>query len=134
PSEEDMQIAAMEILVGPARAGLPRDRAGGLQPRFPDLALLHAIPNGGARSKRTASRMKAQGVLRSMPDLCLPVARASFIGLYIEVKLPGEDPTDEQAAMHERLRDRGHRVDVCRSIEEIIEACVGYLSLPERAA
>jgi hypothetical protein len=40
-----------------------------LQPR---LQLLHAIPNGGARSKATAGRLKAAGVLAGMPDLHLP--------------------------------------------------------------
>ncbi len=52
----------------------------------PELALLHAIPNGGKRSKSEAARMKAAGVKPGVPDMFLPVAREGCHGLYIELK------------------------------------------------
>ena len=42
---------------------------------------IHAIPNGGARSKATAGRLKAEGVASGVPDLFVPAWR-----LWIEMK------------------------------------------------
>ncbi len=129
PREEDIQIAAMATLVGPALPGLPRNPLAGMIPKHPELMLLFAIPNGGARHKKTAGRMKAQGVLKATPDLNLPVARGPFIGLWIELKRPGEKPTEAQREMHRRLRGEGHAVVVNFSVEEVVAAVLGYLSL-----
>ena len=60
---------------------LPQIRA-----RYPELKLLHHIPNGGRRDPIEAKHLKAQGVKPGVPDLCLPVARGNFHGLYIEMK------------------------------------------------
>ena len=43
--------------------------------RFPELALLYHVPNGGSRKKAEAGRFRAEGVKAGVPDLCLPVAR-----------------------------------------------------------
>lgn len=43
--------------------------------------LIHAIPNGGARSKATAGRLKAEGVVSGVPDLFVPAWR-----LWVEMK------------------------------------------------
>jgi hypothetical protein len=42
---------------------------------------IFAIPNGGARSKATAGRLKAEGVASGVPDLCIPAWR-----LWVEMK------------------------------------------------
>ena len=52
----------------------------------PELRLLHAIPNGGKRLKSEAARLQAMGVKPGVPDLCLPVPRGKYHGLYIELK------------------------------------------------
>jgi hypothetical protein len=65
----------------------------------PALGLLFAIPNGGARSLRTASRLKAEGVVPGIPDLCLPVARRGFHGLWIELKRDHASPSAEACAV-----------------------------------
>lgn len=53
---------------------------------WPELELMYHIPNGGHRSKREAGRFKAEGVKAGVPDICLPVARWPWHGLYIELK------------------------------------------------
>ena len=42
---------------------------------------IFAIPNGGARSKATAGRLKAEGVSPGVPDLFIPAW-----GLWVEMK------------------------------------------------
>ena len=70
----------------------------------PELALLHAIPNGGKRSKSEAARMKAAGVKPGAPDMFLPVAREGCHGLYIELKRrDGGRVSTEQTAWMEAL-------------------------------
>lgn len=46
--------------------------------RYPELELLHHIPNGGKRDKKTAEKLKAEGVKAGVPDICLPVARKGY--------------------------------------------------------
>jgi hypothetical protein len=75
--------------------------------RLPELALLHAIPNGGHRHKATAARLKAEGVKRGVPDVCLPVPRGGAHGLYIELKTERGKPTPEQLGWIRALRGRG---------------------------
>lgn len=55
---------------------------------FPELRLLYCTPNGGARHKATAGRLKAEGVRPGVPDVCLPVPRGNFAACYIELKRP----------------------------------------------
>ena len=73
PTEADEQIALFEWAA--LQSG-----------RFPELTLLHHVPNGGSRNKIEAARLRAQGVKSGVPDLCLPVARGGNHGLYIELK------------------------------------------------
>lgn len=80
---------------------------------LPELALLFAIPNGGARSKKTAGRLKAEGVKPGVPDLLLPVARHGFKGLFVEMKAEGGRVAPEQRQWHAKLRAEGYRVAVC---------------------
>jgi hypothetical protein len=47
---------------------------------WPDVRIF-AIPNGGARSKATAGRLKAEGVTSGVPDLFIPAW-----SLWIEMK------------------------------------------------
>ena len=95
---------------------------------YPELALLHAIPNGGFRNKVTAARLKAEGVCPGVPDLCLPVPRGGFYGLYIELKRrKGGKLSDDQAAWIRDLGRQGYCVKVCRGWEEAKDVIIGYL-------
>lgn len=83
--------------------------------RWPELDLLFHIPNGGARSKTEAARFKSEGVKAGVPDLCLPVPRGSYHGLFIELKrLRGGRVSDEQKTWIAALQAQGYRVEVCK--------------------
>ena len=105
-AEDDDQKALFEWASTKANSGSP-------------IRLLHAIPNGGKRNPREGARMKLQGVKAGVPDMCLPVARDGFHGLYIELKRPivkGEAKpvvSPEQKYWIEQLREQGYRAEVC---------------------
>jgi hypothetical protein len=69
---------------------------------YPSLRLMYAIPNGGERDndKKTAmirrANLKAEGVKAGILDVCLPVPIGIWHGLYIELKVGKNKPTDEQ--------------------------------------
>jgi VRR-NUC domain len=95
--------------------------------RLPELALLYAIPNGGHRHKATAARLKAEGVKRGVPDVCLPVARSGAHGLYIELKTERGRPTPEQLGWIRALRRQGYAASVCRGWEQARLTIEDYL-------
>lgn len=104
----------------------------------PELNLLFSVPNGGARSKATAGKLKAEGVKAGVPDVCLPVPRGPYGACYIEMKrmaLPGrrngaESPA--QKAWREALTDAGNYSVVCRGWTAARDVLEWYLSHEER--
>lgn len=96
--------------------------------RWPELRLLHHIPNGGSRNAREAHNLRMQGVKAGVPDIFLPVARGGWHGLYIEMKRrKGGRLSDEQAAMLEALREQGYCAWVCKGANDAIDLITGYL-------
>jgi len=102
-----------------------------LEHTLPELALLYAIPNGGARHRVVAAKLKAEGVKAGVPDYHLPVARGGWHGLFVELKrTKGGQLSAEQRAWHSSLRAQGHRVEVCRGWEEAFDVIRDYLEEP----
>lgn len=64
--------------------------------RWPCLAYLFAIPNGGKRATVTAMRLKAEGVKAGVPDVLLPWPVGGWCGLWIEMKYGSNKTTAEQ--------------------------------------
>src|SRR5574343_309859 len=77
---------------------------------YPELALLHHIPNGGLRDPKTAVQLKQMGVLKGVPDLFLPLACFKWHGLYIELKTKEGKLSVEQIAVQKLLRRRRYYV------------------------
>lgn len=97
---------------------------------FPELALMYHVPNGGGRSKAEAGRFKAEGVKSGVPDICLPVARGGFHGLYVELKRQrGGIVSDNQTAWMERLSREGYCVALCMGWEAASKAILEYLRM-----
>ena len=96
--------------------------------RFPELDLLYHVPNGGSRKKAEAGRFRAEGVKAGVPDLCLPVARGGFHGLYIELKRQrGGRASDNQVEWLDALSKQGYQVALCRGWETAAETILKYL-------
>jgi hypothetical protein len=96
--------------------------------RLPGLGLLFAIPNGGHRNVIVAKRLKAEGVKPGVPDLCLPVARGQFHGLFLELKADRNTATLEQTHWIEALRAQGYAAFVTRGWESAAQHLEDYLT------
>lgn len=95
--------------------------------QYPELQLLFAIPNGGARSARAGAMLKREGVKAGVPDLCLPVARRIWHSLYIELKAGDGRLSEKQKDWVEALSQQGNLVAVAYSFEEAKGILVDYL-------
>ena len=97
--------------------------------KWPELKLLHHIPNGGSRNKAEAARLQGQGVKPGVPDLCLPVARGGYHGLYIEMKRrKGGKVSSEQESWLDALRGQGYKAVICWGWEDAKNVIEGYLN------
>lgn len=99
---------------------------------YPELRWLYHIPNGGSRDKREAAKLKAMGVKPGVSDLCLPVKRGAYSGLYIELKkLKGGKVSPEQREWLDHLRSQGFGAMVCYGWIEARDVLIEYLKWKE---
>lgn len=98
---------------------------------YPDLELLYHVPNGGSRNKAEASKLKRMGVRAGVPDLVLPVPRAGYAGLYIELKVGENRPSNSQKDWLEKLTIQGYQALVCYGGKEAIRALEQYVTAPK---
>ena len=96
----------------------------------PELRLLYHIPNGGKRTKTEARRFCAQGVKPGVPDLCLPVARRGYHGLYIELKRrKGGRVSAAQRDWLCYLGEQGYFAVTCSGWQAAAETICRYLGI-----
>lgn len=104
--------------------------------------LLFAVPNGGARSKATAGKLKAEGVVPGVADLILLVPRCvkahddegwynTIHALCIEMKTAKGRQSPEQKGWQEMVEAHGYKYAVCHSLDEFINIIENYLNHKE---
>ena len=98
--------------------------------KYEELKLMYHVPNEGKRSRIAGARLKAQGLKSGVPDVCLPTAHGGYIGLYIEMKVKPNKPTENQKQWLRKLREQGHLTAVCYSWEEAKQLIEQYIKLP----
>ena len=92
------------------------------------MVLYYAIPNGGYRTASNAKSLRAEGLRAGIPDLHIPIASQGYHSLYIEMKNGKAGRLSEhQKEMHERLRDYGNKVVVCKTFDEFRREINDYL-------
>lgn len=99
----------------------------------PETKLIFAIPNagrmGGRRGALWGARLQREGLRPGVPDLCLPVARRGYHGLYLEVKRVGRHKVSgHQAAWEGELTRQGYFVAVRAGATAVIELINWYLT------
>lgn len=97
--------------------------------KYPELELLHHIPNGGKRDKRTAEKLKAEGVKAGVPDICLPVARKGYNNLYIELKRIGGKASKEQKQWIDKLNKAGNKAVIKEGWIEAAKEIIDYMDM-----
>lgn len=86
--------------------------------------LIFAIPNGGHRSKRTATILKATGVVPGIPDLHVPAW-----ALWIEMKRQkGGRLSPEQREKIAHLESIGHTCIVAKGAEDAMLQVRAFLA------
>lgn len=103
------------------------------QAKWPQLAMMFAIPNGGARDGRTAARLKVEGVKAGVPDIFFPYPSKQYHGLFIELKRPKSDGksvgkvADNQKTWHDYLNSKNYLTITCYGYLQAIDEIVKYL-------
>lgn len=95
-------------------------------------ALYFHCPNGEARSKAAAGRLKAMGTLPGVPDL-LFICDGGTIK-FIELKAEGKYLSPAQKAFRETVSGMGASYAVCRSVEDVAETMWEWGLVAHRAA
>ena len=96
----------------------------------PELALLYHIPNEGKRSQIAGAKLRAEGLKRGVPDICLPVPRGKWHGLYIELKrLRGGRVSDDQQRWLDALNEQEYFATVCRGWQQAAAEIQNYLGI-----
>lgn len=94
----------------------------------PDLRLMYHITNEGRRSVQHTQSLLRQGMKPGVPDICLPVAKGRYHGLYIELKRKyGGRTSPEQKAWQAALLKEGYAACVCKGFEEAKETIDWYM-------
>jgi len=120
PLEHDIQCAYFEWARNPATLK-----------KYPKIRWLHAIANGGARHVVVAVKLKREGVLKGILDVCLPCCsgdkHVTYSTLRIEFKRPKEKETKEQIEFAEFCRNEGQKCVVCFDSIDAIQITKDYL-------
>ena len=119
-------IAAADLAKYKSEDDIQKEVAAWLDACLPrDWRWFHC-PNGGARSKATAGRLKAMGVKRGVYDVIIYPPTGSDI--WIELKAHGNYLTQEQKDWREWRQAHGKPCYVARSLGEVITVLRDHLA------
>ena len=94
--------------------------------KFPTV-LIFAVPNGGKRTIKVATKLKAEGVVRGIPDLYIPAWH-----LWVEMKrIKGGKVSPDQRKIHIYLEGIGDTVIVGRGAKDASAQVMGFLLAKE---
>ena len=88
---------------------------------------IYHVPNEGKRSPQMGVMLKKAGMRSGVPDLCVPVAKNGYHGLYIEMKVGRNKPTEKQEYWLDLLRRNGYMAVVCWGGDEAVEVIKKYM-------
>lgn len=119
-------------------------------PGLPELALMHAIPNGGYRRGSEASKLRAEGVKAGVLDTFLPVPKpftypdqyglqsSTYAGLYVEFKEPKRRNhkdgglSEAQIEFMDKVREQGYCARVAYTWYEAANLVMLYYGVDTR--
>ena len=95
--------------------------------KYPQLRYMFAIPNGGQRHAAVAGKLKAEGVKAGVPDIFLPIPRKHWHGLFVELKIGKNEPSEAQHKWLAALDRKGYRAVWCIGLEQARDIILEYL-------
>ena len=85
-------------------------------------------PNEGQRHPAVGAKLKRHGMKAGFPDVAIYDGPFDYFGLApeydglaIELKVGKNKPTASQLEWHHKLRGCGWRVEVCRTLDEVLD-------------
>ncbi len=97
--------------------------------KYPQLRKMYHIPNEGKRSKLNGANLKAMGLTPGASDICLPVPRGKYHGLYIELKAMDGVPSSAQLDFLSDMQAEGYCAAVCYGAHQAIDLIREYMEL-----
>lgn len=91
-----------------------------------NIPIVH-VPNESKRSIVYGAQLKRAGMRSGFPDLYIPIAKGGYHGLFIEMKVGKNKPTENQKYWLQLLRELGHRTEVCYGYDEAIRIINAYI-------
>lgn len=96
--------------------------------QYPEYALLcFAVPNGGARNKREAGILKAEGVTAGVADVILLIPSGGFASLCMEFKTEKGKQQDTQKEWQKAAESAGNKYAIIRSFDDFRTEVNSYL-------
>jgi hypothetical protein len=78
-----------------------------------------------------ARKLKAEGIMAGVADLCLPAARREYHGLYLEMKSEEGAATEKQKAFLRGVLDEGYCAIIAHGVDEARVALEWYIGITE---
>lgn len=104
---------------------LQKQCVGWFRATYPKV-LIYATPNEAKRSFALAAHLKAMGMTSGVPDLFIARPMAHYSGLYIELKVHPNKPTENQLSIAQRLIREGYAVYLCYDFESFVHIVSAY--------
>lgn len=101
--------------------------------QYPEFAkLLFSVPNGGARNKREAGILKAEGVTAGVADMILLIPSGGFASLCIEFKTDKGKQQETQKEWQKAVEKAGNKYVIVRSFDNFRNEIDTYLKVPPK--
>jgi hypothetical protein len=90
--------------------------------------IIFAIPNAKKLSLIQGSRLKKEGLLSGVCDLFIAKANINSNGLFIEMKIKNNKPSENQKLFMQKVEKKGYECYVCYSFDEFINIVKKYIN------
>jgi hypothetical protein len=86
-----------------------------------------AVPNGGSRNVIEATKLKAMGTKKGVPDILIFEPKKEYKGMAIELKVGKNKPSEYQLEWIEQLNKRGWYCIISYDLDEVMKEIDEYL-------
>lgn len=99
---------------------------------IPELRFVYSTLNGVKLPIGLAVKAKKQGNLKGVPDIVWPYNNGEFSGLYIELKVGYNTPSQEQKEYIQFLKDNKYKAEVCYGHIDAINTFCNYIKVKNK--